>query len=380
MKKFWKKLLAILLGLTLILAQPLTALAQEEDAPKSSFLVEMNTGTILLEENADTPLPMASITKLMGLLLIGEALETGELSREDVLTCSDYAKSMGGSEIWLKVGEQMSVDDLLKAVLIGSANDAMVVLAERLGGTEEGFVELMNQKARELGLENTHYVNCTGFDEEGHHSSARDVATLAMELQAYPELLEYSMVWMDSLRNGETMLVNTNRLVRFYEGCTGLKTGTTDEAGHCLCATAKRGDLSLCAVVLGCNSSDDRFDAAKKLLDHGFGAYCLLKPEEPLLEPLKVSHGTAEQVKLIATPPEGIVLSKEEAGDLTVEVPELEEVSAPVEEGQKLGDVRLLFQGEELATWPILAAETVEELDFGKCWQLLWTGLLTMED
>ncbi len=379
MKKFWKKLLAILLGLCMLLAQPLAVWAGEEDLPKARFLVEMKSGTVLLEENADTPLPMASITKLMGLLLVGEALEAGELSRQDVLTCSDYAKSMGGSEIWLKAGEKMSVDELLKAVLIGSANDAMVVLAERLGGTEAGFVEEMNQRAKELGLRNTHYVNCTGFDEEGHVTSARDIATLAMELQKYPDLLEYATVWMDSLRGGETMLVNTNRLVRFYEGCTGLKTGTTDGAGHCLCATAKRGELELCAVVLGCQSSEGRFEAAKALLNEGFGGWCAVTPEEPILEPRKVLHGTAEQVALKASPPEGLILRRELAGELTVEVPEPEPVPAPIEKGQTLGQVRLLSGEEEVASWPIVAVEAVEELDFGKCWELLWAGILSME-
>ncbi len=374
-----KKIIAVLLGLAIALTQTLTVFAEESDEPKAQILLEMNTGTVLFEENADEPLPMASITKLMGLLLVGEAIEKGELSRDDMLTCSDYAKTMGGSEIWLKAGEQMLVDDLLKAVLIGSANDAMVVLAEKLGGTEEGFVKLMNQKAAELGLKNTHFINCTGFDEEGHYTSARDVATLALELQAYPELLEYAMVWMDSLRNGETMLVNTNRLVRFYEGCTGLKTGTTDGAGHCLCATAKRGELELCAVVLGCKSSDGRFEATKELLNYGFGNYCVYKAEEPVLEPLTVIHGTAEQVKLKATPPESIVLTKEAAADLTVEIPQLEEITAPVSEGQQLGEVRLIFGGKDIVSWPIVAAETVEELSFTKCWNLLWTGVMSME-
>ncbi len=379
MKIFWKRFLSMLIGTAMSVLQPLMVFAEENDKPKAQILLEMNTGTVLFEENADEPLPMASITKLMGLILVGEAIENGELSRDDMLTCSDYAKTMGGSEIWLKAGEQMSVDDLLKAILIGSANDAMVVVAEKLGGTEDGFVKLMNQKAAELGLKNTNFINCTGFDEDGHYTSARDVATLALELQAYPELLEYAMVWMDSLRNGETMLVNTNRLVRFYEGCTGLKTGTTDAAGHCLCATAKREELELCAVVLGCKSSDERFEATKELLNYGFGNYCVYKAEEPVLEPLPVVHGTAEQVKLKATPPESIVLTKEDAADITVEIPQLKEITAPVSEGQLLGEVHLLSGGKEIASWPITADETVEELSFTKCWNLLWAGVMSME-
>ena len=361
----------------LCLLKPMTVFA-EEDVPRSQILVEMRTGTVLYEEAADEPLPVASITKLMGMILVGEAMERGELSKEDVLTCSEYAKSMGGSEIWLKAGEQMSVNDLLKAVMIASANDAMVVFAEKIGGSEDGFVQMMNQKAEELGLENTHFVNATGFDEEGHYSSARDVAKMAVELQKYPEILEYSTVWMDSLRGGETMLVNTNRLVRFYEGTTGLKTGTTDGAGHCLCATAKRGEMELCSVVLGCRSSDGRFEASKQLLSHGFGKYCFYTPEVVAAEPLKVIHGTQEEVSLQAEIPEGIVISRDDLQNLRTEIPEVEEVQAPVEAGQPLAQVKIYAGDKEICSYDLTAAESVEELNFGKCLQLLWQAAASM--
>ena len=361
----------------LCLLKPMTVFA-EEDVPKSQILVEMRTGKVLYEEAADDPLPVASITKLMGMILVGEAMERGELSKEDVLTCSEYAKSMGGSEIWLKAGEQMSVNDLLKAVMIASANDAMVVFAEKIGGSEDGFVQMMNQKAEELGLENTHFVNATGFDEEGHYSSARDVAKMAVELQKYPEILEYSTVWMDSLRGGETMLVNTNRLVRFYEGTTGLKTGTTDGAGHCLCATAKRGEMELCSVVLGCRSSDGRFEASKQLLSHGFGKYCFYTPEVVAAEPLKVIHGTQEEVSLQAEIPEGIVISRDDLQNLRTEIPEMEEVQAPVEAGQPLAQVKIYAGEKEICSYDLTAAESVEELNFGKCLQLLWQAAASM--
>ena len=364
---------------TLYLLQPLSVLAEEKDVPKGQILVEMNTGTVLFAENEKEALPMASITKLMGLILIGEAMERGDFTKEDILTCSEYAKSMGGSEIWLKAGEQMSVEDLLKAVLIASANDAMVVFAEKIGATEDGFVQMMNQKAEELGLENSHFVNATGFDEEGHYTCAADVAKMAMELQKYPELLEYSTVWMDSLRNGETMLVNTNRLVRFYEGTTGLKTGTTDAAGHCLCATAERGNLALCSVVLGCETGDGRFEASKELLNYGFSNYCLYVPEAVSPEPVKVIHGTQEQVELRAELPEGIVISREEAQNIRVELPELMEIQAPVEEGQTVAQVRIFSGEKEICGCDVVSMESVEELNFGKCLQFLWQSAASME-
>ncbi|MBQ8598901.1 MAG: D-alanyl-D-alanine carboxypeptidase [Oscillospiraceae bacterium] len=379
MKRWMQQGLALFLS-CLLLTQPVWAAEEVEDVPKGQILIEMTTGTVLFEENADEQLPMASITKLMGLILIGEAMEREDLSKSDMLTCSEYAKSMGGSEIWLKAGEQMSVDDLLKAVMIASANDAMVVFAEQIGSTEDGFVQMMNQKAQELGLSNTHFVNATGFDEEDHYTSARDVAKMAQELQQYPELLEYSTVWMDSLRNGETMLVNTNRLVRFYQGTTGLKTGTTDGAGHCLCATAQRGDLLLCSVVLGCKTSDGRFESSKALLDYGFSNYCMYRPEPVILEPLDVIHGTQKQVELTTETPNGLIISREEAQNITVQLPELEALQAPLQEGQQVAEVKLLSGEKEIAVYPVRVKETVEELNFGKCMELLLKECISMEE
>lgn len=377
MKRMIQRGLTLLLSV-LLLHQPVYA-AGTDDVPKAQILIEMNSGKVLLEENADERLPMASITKLMGLILIGEALENGTLSMDEMLTCSDYAKSMGGSEIWLKAGEQMSVEDLLKAVMIVSANDAIVVFAERLASTEDGFVQMMNQRAEELGLGNTHFVNATGFDEENHYTCARDVARMARELQKYPMILEYARVWMDSLRNGETMLVNTNRLVRFYQGTTGLKTGTTDAAGHCLCATAERNELKLCSVVLGCRSSDGRFEASKDLLDYGFSTYCVYRPEAVKPEPLSVIHGTTEQVELQAELPETLVIPREDAQNITVELPELIKKEAPLEMGEEVGRVRLLSGEKEIASYPVCVKETVEELNFSKCLELLLKASISME-
>ena len=377
MNPFFQRITAGVLSFVL-LTMPISAAEIAEDEPKSQILIEMNTGSVLFEQDADERLPMASITKLMGLILIGEALEAGELTMDQMLTCSDYAKSMGGSEIWLKSGEQMSVKDLLKAVLIASANDAIVVFAEQLGSTEEGFVHMMNQRTEELGLSNTHFVNATGFDAENHYTSARDVAKMAQELQKYPEMLSYARVWMDSLRNGETMLVNTNRLVRFYQGTTGLKTGTTDAAGQCLCATAERNELRLCAVVLGCKSSDGRFEAAKALLDYGFSTYCVYTPEEMSLEPLDVIHGTAEQVELFADIPQQLVIRREDVQNLVAEVPELEAREAPLEAGEEVGIVRLLSGEKEIAVYQIKTRQQIEELNFRKCFSLLMKECASM--
>ena len=279
-----RQLLAVLLAVWMAAAGALGAAAQEEKkqvamsfTARSALLMEQQTGKVLFSQNETQRVAPASLTKLMDLLLIFQQLQSGKLTMEQELTCSAYAKTMGGSEIWLKEGERMTVEELLKALVVASANDAAVVFAEAIAASEEEFVRLMNEKAQQLGLQNTHFVNCTGFDEEGHYTCAQDVAVLARELMTgYGEqLTRFSTIWMDSLRGGETQLVNTNRLIRFYDGATGLKTGTTDAAGHCLCATATRDGLSLISVIMGCKSSDARFEESRQLLDYGFATYPL---------------------------------------------------------------------------------------------------------
>jgi len=288
-----KRLLAVGLCLLLVLAQSATALADEIDVDlkldeglpeavqvitlaedsipaKSAILMDQQSGRVLFEQNADEPVAPASITKIMTLLLVIEALEEGKISLEDKVVTSELAASMGGSQIWLEPGEEMTVDELLRAVAIASANDASVALAEHVAGSEPAFIERMNKRAAQLGMQNTRFLNCTGLDEEGHVTTARDVAIVSRELISHPMIIEYSTIWMDELRNGETQLVNTNKLVRFYPGATGLKTGTTSIAGSCLSATATRDGLSLVAVVMGAPNSDSRFAAARGLLDYGF--------------------------------------------------------------------------------------------------------------
>ena len=277
----------------------------------------------------------------------------------------------------------MTVEDLLKALIVASANDAAVVFAEAIAVTEEAFVEKMNQKAQELGLVNTHFVNCTGFDEEGHYTCAQDVATMARELMTKhgEEITKYSTIWMDSLRNGETELVNTNRLVRFYDGTTGLKTGTTDAAGHCLCATATRNGMSLITVIMGCQSSDARFEESKQLQDYGFSSFMIYEGEltEGALDPIKVVRGEKTEVIPQAQTMPKAVIRKEEAEQMQVSVERPEQVEAPLEQGQQIGSVVLLKNGQEVSREPLTATEAIGELTFGKSLRLLCRSLVTMQ-
>lgn len=357
-------------------ATPEASAEAGEYTAKGAILMEQSTGQILFAQNCDEQLAPASLTKIMDLILIMEEIQNERLSLDDMLTCSEYAKSMGGSEIWLKVGEQMSVDDLLKALFVASANDAAVVFAEAISSTEEAFVKKMNQKAKDLGLKNTNFVNCTGFDEEGHYTSARDVAIMARELMKYDLVTKYSTIWMDTLRGGETELVNTNRLVRFYKGTTGLKTGTTDKAGHCLCATATRNDLSLISVIMGCQTGDVRFEESKQLLDYGFSEYTLYVPEpiDDQLVPIKVTRGVLGEVSLNCNEQTGTILKIEDIPQIEQKLTLPESVEAPIEEGQEIGKLSILVGEKEVASYPIKAAGKVERLNFWRSFVLLVKG------
>lgn len=348
---------------------------------KAAYLMEQDTGKVLFEQNPTKALAPASLTKLMDLLLIYEALEEGKLTPEQKLTCSAYAKSMGGSEIWLKEGEQMTVEELLKALIVASANDAAVVFAEALATTEQAFVERMNEKAQELELVNTHFVNATGFDEEGHYTCAQDVAAIARELMTRygDEITRFSTIWMDSLRGGETELVNTNRLVRFYDGTTGLKTGTTDAAGHCLCATATRDGMSLISVIMGCKSSQDRFEESKQLLDYGFSNFMNYQPEMlGEIEPVPVIRGEETQVKGYLEQMPQAVIRRNEKDQLEVRVEPLPQIEAPVQKGQTIGQVLLVQDGKTVAQQPIWAVEEIAELTFRNSLGHLLRGLVSM--
>lgn len=330
---------------------------------KSAILMEVNTGKILYEANADEKLPPASITKIMSLLLIMEAIKRGDISLETVVTASDHACSMGGSQIWLEPGESMTVDELLKATVIASANDACVALGELIAGSEEGFVALMNERAKALGMDNTNFINCTGLDAENHLTSAHDVAVMSAELIKHDLIKQYSTVWMDSLRDGQSELVNTNKLVRFYEGTTGLKTGTTSIAKYCLSATAQRNGLELVAVVLAGDTSNDRFNGAKKLLDYGFANYSYSLLDANLKETeVSVKKGVKKKVTVESTEKVSVLTPKGNQGEVTRTTEWNKSVTAPVKKGDVLGYVNIYVGEEQVGRVPVTASETVEKL------------------
>ena len=347
---------------------------------RSAVLMEQTTGKLLFAKNEREPLPPASITKVMSLLLVMEAIDRGSLTLQSEVCCSDHAASMGGSQIWLEPGEIMTVDELLKAAAIASANDATVALAEAVAGSETAFVELMNQRAAQLGMEDTTFKNAVGLDEEGHLTSARDIAIMSAELLKYPLITQYSTVWMSDLRGGETQLVNTNRLIRTYEGATGLKTGTTSGAGKCLTATATRQGLSLVAVVLGCQSSDDRFAAGRALLDHGFANYTCFVPQLPEegLTSVEVKRGVERRVQPACTPGSGFVVEKNLVDAITQRVELQQELEAPVEQGQIIGRVVVEANGTQLGEYPVTAATAVERMTWSRALGLLWRQLCSM--
>lgn len=333
---------------------------------KSAFLIEPYSGQVLYESNADEVLPPASITKIMSLLLVMEAIDRGDLSTETVLNASEHACSMGGSQIWLEPGEAMSVDDLLKAAVIASANDATVALGEAIAGSEEGFVAMMNERAEQLGMTNTHFINCTGLDAEGHVTTAHDVGLMSAELIRHPLIKNYSTVWMDTLRDGKSELVNTNKLVRFYEGTTGLKTGTTSGAGYCLSASAERGGMELVAVIMGGDTSNDRFNGAKKLLDYGFAnyTYAEIVPELPENFSVKVEDGVEKTVRIESGEPLGVLMLKSQAGELTQELLNEESLTAPVKAGDAAGVIEVRRGEETVGVIELHAAQDVGKKSF----------------
>ena len=370
------------------LMEPLEEIAETATAPgtdlqlpaKGAALMEVSTGRLLYEQNAHEQLAPASVTKVMSLLLIMEAIDQGKFDTNTIVTASDYACSMGGSQIWLEPGETMTVDELLKATCVASANDATVALAELVAGSEEGFVDRMNQRAKELGMQDSHFVNCTGLDADGHVTSAFDVAVMSRMLIQHELIKNYTTIWMDSLRGGQSSLVNTNKLVRFYPGATGLKTGTTSKAGSCLAATAQKDGMDLVAVVLGCPSSNDRFNSARKLLDHGFAnwARVTVEVDPALLSDIPVKKGMSQAVPVKVEEMDSILVAKGRQGDLVQNVDILSEIEAPVYAGQQLGQIRLTLDEEEVGCVNILAAETVERLTFSKAVGRLVSALFTL--
>ena len=345
---------------------------------QAAILVDEDSGTVLYEKNADEQRPIASITKVMTLLLTFQALEEGKIHLDDVVPVSEHAYSMGGSQIWLEPGEQMTLNDMLKAICVSSANDAAVAVAEFVGGSEPAFVQMMNERAAELGMTSTHFENACGLDQEGHLSSARDVAIMSREmLLHHTEVRDYCSIWTDTLRDGATQLVNTNKLLKSYSGITGLKTGTTSKAGVCISASAERNGLRLIAVVLGSASGKERFEAATTLLDYGFANYENVTAELPADAPqaLPVTRGTSETVTLQYEAPQKCLVPKGQGEQLHVEVELPQTLQAPVAAGAPVGTVHWKSGESDLQTFSITAAQDVEALSFGYCFGLLAQSL-----
>lgn len=355
--------------------------AEFEIKAKSAVLMEPYTGQVLFEKNSSDAVAPASITKIMSLLLIIESIDKKKLTVNEVVTASDYAAGMGGSQIWLKEGESMTVDDLLKAVVIGSANDATVALAEKIAGSEQAFVSLMNKRAKELGMENTSFVNCTGLDAEGHLSSAYDVAIMSAELIKHPLIKKYSTIWTDTLRNGESELVNTNKLVRFYDGTTGLKTGTTSAAGCCLSASAKRGNTELIAVIMGADSSKDRFSAARSLLDYGFAnyEYIKIKPDTNQ-QKFKVTVKNGTEKTVIAKPCGEVktLIKKSDYDKAEKKVNIKKTVTAPVKKGKVVGCIEVYIDKEQIGKIDIKAQNGVKRIKYLTVLGYIFKGLVSI--
>ncbi len=371
-------------GLILIVVLALltgTCYAAPEVAAPSCVLMDSATGTVLYEQNADEQLAPASVTKIMTLLLVMEALERGQLSWDEMVAASSASAAKGGSQVYLEEGEQMSVRDMVKCVVVSSANDCATALAEAVSGSESSFVEKMNQRAAELGMEHTHFANCTGLDDEAgadvHYTTARDIAIMSRQLLKHDEIREFTTIWMDTIRDGAFGLSNTNKLVRFYNGTTGLKTGFTASAGYCMSATAEKDGMELIAAVMHCQTSTDRFESAKSLLDYGFANYTLLDPVEGAQVPeVPVELGVQDTVRPVPQRETPVLAEKAAAADVSRTVQLADSVSAPVAEGQTLGTVFLKSGDKVLAEIPLVAETAVEKITWGqlmaKLTRLLW--------
>ena len=334
---------------------------------KSAILMEESTGNILYESNPDERLPIASVTKVMTMLLIMEAVDSGKISLDDMVTVSENAMSYGGSTMFLETGEQLTVNDMLKGIVVASANDGCVAMAEHLAGSESAFVDMMNEKAKELGMENTHFMNTNGLDEDDHYSSARDVAIMSRELMKHETIFNYTSIWMDTLRGGKFQLANTNKLIRFYDGANGLKTGSTSKALCCLSAAAKRNDMQLIAVVLGAPTSAERFASAKSLLDYGFANYAvntqITAGDE--VQKIAVEKGVDKEVGVVAGDSCSTLVKKGPDDNITKEIKIDETITAPIEAGQKIGTMTISRDGEVIADIDLNASSAVEKKRIG---------------
>lgn len=377
-----KRLLSLFL---VICCLPVFKVGAEETAEltlsaPAAILIEAGTGQVLFEKNSHERRPPASVTKIMTMLLVMEAIDNGQIKLEDMVRCSEFAASMGGSQVYLEPGEEMSVRDMLKAVAVASGNDAAVALSEHVAGSHEAFVNLMNERAAALGMADTHFVNCNGLDNPEHLTSAYDIALMSRELVRYPLILEFTGIWMDSLRNGAFGLVNTNKLIRFYEGANGLKTGSTSVAKFCLSASAVRGGMNLIAVVMGSDTSKERFSDASKLLDYGFANYAvahsLLTPEE--LANISVLKGVEKQVETTVSDDFHILVSKAKMNSIEKIITLPDAVEAPIAAGDKIGEVEFVLEGQRIGGTDIVAKAAVPRVSavgmFGKLTRQLFFG------
>ena len=346
-------------------------------AGKSGVLMDVATGTVLWESNAHKRLAPASVTKVMTMLLIMEAVDSGKIALTEMVTASEAAAAKGGSQVYLKVGETMSVSEMLKCIAVSSANDCACAMAEHIAGSESAFVEKMNEKAAQLGMADTHFVNCTGLDDgenaAQHRTSAYDIALMSRQLlKHHPDIKKFTTIWMDTVRNGTFGLSNTNKLVRFYQGATGLKTGFTSGAGYCLSATAQREGMELIAVVMGADTSASRNAACKQLLDYGFANFALIEPELPEPEPVSIKLGKAENVEAILGEKVGILIEKGQKSSVSMDLSVEESVTAQVSRGQRLGTLTVRAGEQILQEVPLVAASAVERMEFGDLFTMVF--------
>ena len=377
-----KRYLCLFLIVAVILSVPVGAVDMDIPA-KSAVLMDVATGTVLYEQNPHTPLAPASVTKVMTMLLIMEAIDSGRIRWDDMVTTSESAAAKGGSQIYLKVGETMSVTDMVKSIAVSSANDCACAMAEHLAGSETAFVDMMNKRAKELGMNDTHFVNCTGLDDDpnakDHKTSAYDIAIMSRELlKNHPDIKKFTTIWMDTVRNGEFGLSNTNKLVRFYQGATGLKTGFTSQAGYCLSASALREDMELVAVVMGSETSKERFAACKSMLDYGFAGYALITPQGETAE-IPVKLGVADTVKAIPSGEDAVLIDKAQKSMVTQQVVLEEQVAAPVSKGQRLGTLYIKAGEQVLKEIPMVAEASVPKLTFWQMFSRIFQKLVMAE-
>ena len=369
---------AIVMTVLICFTQP--SYAESVSSGQARILLEAGTGQVIYSQNAERKLPMASVTKVMALLLWAEDIEDGKLSLEEKVKATSYASSAEGSVIWLEPGEEMTAAELLEAVIVSSANDACIALAEHSASSEAQFVKRMNERAEELGMANTRYTNCVGFDDSGHYSTAHDIATVTAELMKHDVFRGWMLTWLDYLRGGKTQLVNTNKLVRTYNGILGGKTGTTDNAGCCLTVCAERGEMRLVAVTLGCADDDERFSSAKELLDYGFDSFEKFTPETDLtkIKTIPITRGVVEETKpIIKNQGVECVIKKGRTADVKYEYTFVEECEAPVKKGQFMGEYLVTLDGAEVFRSEIVCKEDIPKLNFWRCMQMIFKEIFS---